>query len=276
MLAVKTLEGRWPPPVIAARTASHSPLVRFCGSAGQVASTALISSCRQRAERSVRPACSWAIRTIRSLTVIPSGTRAAQPSRRSAVHAAAGSGLPERRPSPPHPSFPRCRYGSPPGHTRSGPRCHPGPCACGSPPATIGTLARPGRQPTAGPGRPHKQTPQPAADTRHRSPPPRRAMSCHIISSATDSSHRRKSPHVQTFQPDTLVARRHPHRLYVGGGEPALAPHPGHRDLPGVSPHPKRHRMYPQAPRSRRQPKKIIHPGVGSPKMLKQTPRPWQ
>lgn len=89
-----TLEGRYSPPGTAARTASHSWLVRLAGSAGHVVMTAEVRSVRHFAERRERPACSCAMRTIRSLTRMPMGGAAVQPRRRSAIHAFDGSFLP--------------------------------------------------------------------------------------------------------------------------------------------------------------------------------------
>lgn len=86
-----TLDGRYSPPGAAARTASHSAVVRLDGSAGQVATTAAVRSARHFAERAVRPAVSWAVRTIRSLTRIPSAGPTVQPSLRRAIHAFDGS-----------------------------------------------------------------------------------------------------------------------------------------------------------------------------------------
>lgn len=92
--ALMALVGKCRPPGTAARTASHSCAVRLAGSAGQVAITAAVRPVRQPAERRIRPACSCAIRTIRSLTRIPSGGPAFQPRRRNAIHACDGNFLP--------------------------------------------------------------------------------------------------------------------------------------------------------------------------------------
>jgi hypothetical protein len=86
-----TLDGRYRPPGTASRTRSHSSGVRLPGSHGHVRRTADVSPARQWAERRARPACSWAIRTIRSLALTPSAGATVQPSRRSAIHAFDGS-----------------------------------------------------------------------------------------------------------------------------------------------------------------------------------------
>lgn len=88
------LDGRYSPPGIAARTWSHSWGVRFFGSSGHAASTPPTTSARHFTERKARPACSWAMRTIRSLTFTPSSGAVVQPRRRSAIHAFDGSFLP--------------------------------------------------------------------------------------------------------------------------------------------------------------------------------------
>ncbi|MFI1353668.1 hypothetical protein ACH4TV_08800 [Streptomyces sp. NPDC020898] len=89
-----TLDGRYSPPGTASRTRSHSCGVRFAGSAGQVSMTAVVRSARHFAARSVRPAASWAMRTMRSLTRMPSAGPAVQPRRRRAIQAFDGSGRP--------------------------------------------------------------------------------------------------------------------------------------------------------------------------------------
>lgn len=89
----------------ASRTRSHSLGVRLAGSAGQVASTPAVRSARHFAARSVRPAASWAMRTMRSLPRMPPAGPTVQPRRRRAIQAFDGSGrprCPHRRPARPH------------------------------------------------------------------------------------------------------------------------------------------------------------------------------